>query len=175
VRRIFSVLVENQPGVLARVAGLFARRRFNIESLAVGATQDPSFSCMTIVVDGDEGVLQQVQKHLDRLINVVRVSVLEESGAICRELALVRVNAAGTQRTSIIQVVNVFKGKIVDVAPGSLVVEITGDRDKISALLDLLGEFGIQELVRTGEIAIARGRQVVNEGGICIGQGAVRT
>lgn len=174
MKRTFSVLVENQPGVLARVAGLFGRRGFNIQSLAVGVTQDPSLSRMTIVVDGDEQVLEQVQKQLNKLINVIKVSVLEEPDAIGRELALVRVHAPPAQRAAIMQVVDIFRGKIVDVARRSLVVEITGDEDKVSAMVDLLREFGIMEVVRTGKIAMARGSKET-KGGMWIGQGAVRS
>ncbi|MBC7240451.1 MAG: acetolactate synthase small subunit, partial [Chloroflexi bacterium] len=155
MKRTFSVLVENQPGVLTRVAGLFGRRGFNIQSLAVGVTQDPSLSRMTIVVDGDDRVLEQVQKQLNKLVNVIKVSVLEAPEAIGRELALVRVHAPPAQRTAIMQVVDIFRAKIVDVARRSLVVEITGDEDKVSAMVDLLREFGIMEVVRTGKIAMA--------------------
>lgn len=169
-----SVLVENQPGVLSRVAGLFGRRGYNIQSLAVGVTQDPSLSRMTIVVDGDDRILEQVQKQLNKLINVIKVSVLEEPDAIGRELALVRVHAPPAQRTAIMQVVDIFRGKIVDVARRSLVVEITGDEEKVSAMVDLLREFGIMEVVRTGKIAMARGSKE-SRGGMWHGQGTLRS
>lgn len=174
MKRTFSVLVENQPGVLTRVAGLFGRRGFNIQSLAVGVTQDPSLSRMTIVVDGDDRVLEQVQKQLNKLINVIKVSVLEAPEAIGRELALVRVHAPPAQRTAIMQVVDIFRGKIVDVARRSLVVEITGDEDKVSAMVDLLREFGIMEVVRTGKIAMARGSKE-SRGGMWHGQSTIRS
>ncbi|HHY95706.1 MAG TPA: acetolactate synthase small subunit [Firmicutes bacterium] len=177
MRRTFSVLVQNQPGVLARVAGLFGRRGFNIESLAVSITQDPELSRMTIVVDGDEPLLEQVKKQLNKLINVIKVTELEAGGAIARELALVRVNALPSQRAAIMQVVDIFRAKIVDVARRSLVIEITGNEDKVSALVDLLREFGIMEVVRTGKIAMARGSKETAEskGGMNRGQGVVRS
>ncbi len=174
MRCTFAVLVENQPGVLTRVAGLFGRRGFNIKSLAVGVTQDPLLSRMTIVVDGDEAVLEQVQKQLGKLINILKVSVLEEDAAIGRELALVRVHAPPAQRAAIMQVADIFRAKIVDVARRSMVIEVTGDEDKVSAMVELLREFGIIEVVRTGKIAMARGSKQTT-GGMRCGESAVRS
>ncbi|MGE5485768.1 MAG: acetolactate synthase small subunit [Ignavibacteriales bacterium] len=174
MRCTFSVLVENQPGVLTRVAGLFGRRGFNIKSLAVGVTHDPHLSRMTIVVDGDEAVLEQVQKQLDKLINILKVSVLEEGASIGRELALIRVHAPPAQRAAIMQVADIFRAKIVDVARRSLVIEVTGDEDKVSAMVELLREFGIIEVVRTGKIAMARGSKQ-SSGGVSYGESVVRS
>jgi acetolactate synthase-1/3 small subunit len=166
----FSILVENQPGVLTRVAGLFGRRGFNIQSLAVGVTQDPTLSRMTVVVDGDDRVLEQVKKQLDKLVNVLKVSVLEGPEAISRELALVRVYAPPSQRAAIQQLADIFRARIVDVARRSLVVEVTGDQDKVAAMMSLLAEFGIIEVVRTGRIAMARGGRQVGGKAMCNAQ-----
>ena len=174
MKRTLSVLVENQPGVLSRIAGLFGRRGFNIQSLAVGVTQDPRLSRMTIVVDGDERVLEQVEKQLNKLVNVLKVSALEDPCSIGRELALVKVHAPPAQRPAIMQVVDIFRAKIVDVARRSLVIEVTGDEDKVSAIIELLREFGIMEVVRTGKIAMARGSKSL-KGGMQYGQSTIRS
>jgi acetolactate synthase-1/3 small subunit len=150
-------LVENKPGVLNRVASLFRRRGFNIESIAVGHTEVPGLSRMTIVVDGTVASVEQVRKQLDKLIDVVRVSDITDDSTIARELALVKVKATPATRSEIIQIVDIFRANIVDVASDSVTVEVTGDEDKIDSLFRLLKGFGIREVARTGQIAMTRG------------------
>ncbi len=157
LKHTISVLVENRAGVLARISGLFSARGYNIDSLAVGETQDPSVSRMTIVVKGDEGILDQVEKQLNKLIDVIKLSDYIETSHLERDLALIKVKADKNNRSELLQVVDIFRAKIVDVAPGSLIVEATGDEDKILALLDMLKPFGIIEMCRTGIVAMARG------------------
>lgn len=157
MRHTLSVLVENKPGVLTRVASLFARRGFNIDSLAVGETEDPTLSRMTIVVNAEETALEQVTKQLYKLINVLKVQDLDPGDMIDRELVLYKVNAAPERRHEIIEIANVFRAKIVDVGRSSLTIEATGTTDKLAAMEDLLRAYGIKELARTGKIALARG------------------
>ena len=149
-------LVEDKPGVLNRVASLFRRRGFNIQSLAVGASERPGLSRMTIVVGGDYAEVEQVRKQLDKLINVVKVSDITEEAMVSRELALIKVNATASMRSEIMQIVDIFRANIVDVALDSLTVEVTGDEDKVNSLLELLRGFGIKEVSRTGKIALTR-------------------
>ena len=150
-------LVENKPGVLNRVASLFRRRGFNIESIAVGHTEVPGLSRMTIMVDGTAASVEQVRKQLDKLIDVVRVSDITDDSTVARELALVKVKATPATRSEIIQIVDIFRANIVDVASDSVTVEVTGDEDKIDSLFRLLKCFGIREIARTGCIAMTRG------------------
>lgn len=150
-------LVEDKPGVLARVASLFRRRAFNIESLAVGGSEHPGLSRMTIVAIGDSAQIEQVRKQLEKLINVVKVSDITEGDMVTRELALIKVKATLATRSEIMQIVSIFRANIVDVAPNSLTVEVTGDEDKVNSLLGLLRDFGVKEVSRTGRIALARG------------------
>jgi len=150
-------LVEDKPGVLNRIAGLFRRRSFNIQSLAVGGSEHPGLSRMTIVAVGDSAQIEQVRKQLDKLINVVKVSDITEGNIVTRELALIKVKATASTRSEIMQIVGIFRANIVDVAPGSLTVEVTGDEDKVNSLLGLLSDFGVKELSRTGRIALTRG------------------
>lgn len=150
-------LVENKPGVLNRVASLFRRRNFNIESIAVGESELPQLSRMTIVVDGAAMMVEQVRKQLDKLIDVVKVTDITSEEIVARELALVKVKATSANRSEIIQIVDIFRANIIDVSPDSLTVEVTGDEDKIDSLVDLLRGFGIKELARTGRIALTRG------------------
>lgn len=150
-------LVEDRPGVLNRVASLFRRRSFNIQSLAVGASEQPGLSRMTIVAVGDSAQIEQVRKQLEKLINVVKVSDITEEDMVTRELALIKVKTTASTRSEIMQIVGVFRASIVDVAPGSVTVEVTGDEDKVNSLLGLLRDFGIKELSRTGRIALTRG------------------
>jgi acetolactate synthase I/III small subunit len=157
MRRTISVMVENKFGVLARISTLFAARGFNIDSLAVGETEDPSVSRMTIVVSGKETVLEQVEKQLNKLIDVIKVTSLTDEPHIERDLALIKVKADKASRSEIFQIVDIFRAKIVDVGTDSLIIEITGDESKITALEELLKPFGIKEMVRTGIIAMARG------------------
>ncbi len=151
-------LVEDKPGVLNRIASLFRRRGFNIQSLAVGGSEHPGLSRMTIVTGGDSAEVEQVRKQLDKLINVVRVSDITEENLVARELALVKVKTSASTRSEIIQIVDIFRANIVDVASDSLTVEVTGDEDKVNSLLELLRGFGIKEVSRTGRIALTRGR-----------------
>ncbi|HIP25472.1 MAG TPA: acetolactate synthase small subunit [Archaeoglobus profundus] len=153
---MIAVLVENKPGVLARVSSLFRRRGFNIKSLAVGTTDREDISRMTIVIEGDEKVVEQVMKQLNKLIEVIKVSDVTEN-SVSRELALIKVNAPPERRSEIIEIANIFRGRIVDVARDSFIIEITGDRDKIDAFIDLMRQYGIKELARTGVISMARG------------------
>lgn len=157
MKRILAVLVENHPGVLTRVAGLIRRRGFNIESLAVGVTENPDISRMTLVVDGDEAQLQQVQRQLDKLIEVIRVIDLDAGHSVARELALVKVQADPTCRPQVLQLAGVFRANVVDVSPSALTIEVTGTLDKVEALINLAREYGILEIVRTGVIALQRG------------------
>ena len=150
-------LVENKPGVLNRVASLFRRRGFNIESIAVGHCEAPHLSRMTIVVDGSNTMVEQVRKQLEKVIDVVRVSDITEDEIVARELALIKVKSTSTTRSEIIQIVDIFRANIVDVASDSLTIEVTGDEDKINSLAALLRGFGIKELSRTGRIAMPRG------------------
>ena len=150
-------LVEDKPGVLNRVASLFRRRAFNIQSLAVGGSEQPGLSRMTIVVVGDSAQVEQVRKQLDKLINVVKVSDITEEEMVARELALIKVKTTASTRSEIMQIVGIFRANIVDVAPGSLTVEVTGDEDKVNSLLGLLRDFGVKEVSRTGRIALTRG------------------
>lgn len=152
-----SVLVENKPGVLMRVASLFARRGFNIDSLAVGVTEDSTLSRMTIVVSAEDTPLEQVTKQLHKLINVIKVQDLDPKEMTDRELVLFKVNAPPERRHEIIEIANVFRAKIVDVGKQSLTIEATGTGDKLLAMEDLLRAYGIKELARTGKIALARG------------------
>ena len=158
-----SVLVEDKPGVLARVAGLFAARGFNIHSLAVGPTEEAGFSRMTIVVDVQKKPLEQVVKQLNKLINVIKVQELEEREAVERELALIKVRADGDARARAIEIANIFRARILDVTHGSLTIEATGTPDKLEALLELLDAFGVVEMARTGRLALSRGERGIKE------------
>ncbi len=158
MKHTLSVLVENKPGVLTRIAGLFARRGFNIDSLAVGETENPSISRMTITVDGQDQPLEQVTKQLHKLINVIKITDLDPATSLDRELVMVKVKADADTRSEIMQIVEIFRAKIVDVSKSALIIEVTGTREKLAAIMNLLRPFGIQELVRTGRIAIDRGR-----------------
>jgi acetolactate synthase I/III small subunit len=157
LKHTLSVLVENKPGVLARVAGLFSRRGFNIDSLAVGVTDKPEMSRMTVVVDVEEHSLEQVYKQLNKLINVIKVIDLPDDNSVQREMVLAKVKAAPRNRAEIIEIVEIFRGKIVDVGSGTLSVEVTGPGSKLRAFEDLLRPYGLVEMVRTGTIALPRG------------------
>ncbi len=162
-RHTLSVLVEDQPGVLARIASLFARRGFNIESLAVGPTEALGVSRMTIVVNVAESPLEQVTKQLNKLINVLKIVELDNSAAVQRELLLVKVKADSKTRSAILETVSLFRAKVVDVAPDAITIEATGNHDKIQALLKVLEEYGIKELVQSGMVAIGRGAKAVSD------------
>jgi acetolactate synthase I/III small subunit len=154
-----SVLVENHFGVLARVSGLFSARGYNIHSLSVGVTDDPKVSRMTVVVDGDDRVLEQIVKQLNKLIDTIEVLDLTSEDFVERELMMVKVHATSGQRSEIIEMANIFRAKVVDMAPGTITLEATGSEGKLRALLDLVRPFGIIELVRSGRIAIARAQK----------------
>jgi acetolactate synthase-1/3 small subunit len=157
MKTTLSVLVENHPGVLFRIAGLFSRRGFNIDSLAVGTTENPDISRITIVVEGDEYIVEQVKKQLNKLIDVIKVSKIIPEDSVTRELILIKVDAEPQVRSEIIHMAEIFRANIVDVSRKSMTIELTGDKDKISAFEELLKPFGIKELVRTGIIAVNRG------------------
>ncbi|HVL94738.1 MAG TPA: acetolactate synthase small subunit, partial [Solirubrobacteraceae bacterium] len=157
-KHILSILVENKPGVLTRVAGLFARRGFNIQTLVVGPTDDPSLSRITLTVDGAMHPIDQVTKQLHKLVNVLKIRDLEPEETIARELAMFKVSADGAARAEVMQLVEIFKGKIIDVTKRSITVEIVGEATKIAAFEKLVRPFGLIEMAQTGEIAIARGR-----------------
>jgi len=162
-RHVLSILVENQAGVLSRVAGLFTRRGYNIDSLTVGETTDSKISRMTIVVRGDEYILEQIRKQLNKLIDVIEIVQLMPENSVYRELAIIKVKADTINRAEIFETVNIFRGKIIDIASGSVIVEATGDEKKISALIEILTPYGIKELVRTGLTALERGNKDINQ------------
>jgi acetolactate synthase-1/3 small subunit len=155
-RHTISVLVENHPGVLARIAGLFSGRGFNIESLSVGETEDPTASRMTVVVRGDDLILEQITKQLNKIVDVIKVSDITKEKFIERELVLIKVHTEGKSRSEILQIVDIFRARIVDVAPKTVTIEATGTEDKIQALVSMLKPFGIREMARTGSVALTR-------------------
>ncbi len=161
-KHTLSVLVENHAGVLSDVAALFSRRGFNIDSLAVGVTENPDISRMTIVVDGDEYAVEQVSKQLNKLIDVIKVYQLDSKDSVNRELALIKVCTTDATRAEIIQITEIFRAKIVDISKSTLTIEISGGIAKVEALQEMLQQFGIKEIVRTGMIAIARGSKSVD-------------
>jgi acetolactate synthase-1/3 small subunit len=156
-KHILVAIVEDKPGVLNRMASLFRRRGFNIESIVVGHSEQPGLSRMTIVIAGDYADVEQVRKQLDKLIDVVKVTDLTDEDIVARELALIKVKATASTRSEIVQIVDIFRANIIDVAPNSLTVEVTGDEDKVDSLFELLRRFGIKELSRTGRIVLTRG------------------
>ncbi|WP_025323455.1 acetolactate synthase small subunit [Deferrisoma camini] len=159
MRHTINVLVENEFGVLARVAGLFSGRGFNIDSLSVAETQDPTVSLMTIVTRGDDQIIEQIIKQLHKLVNVLKVTDLHEGQYLDRELVLVKVAATAETKPEILRLMDIFRGKIVDVSPKTYTVEVTGGEDKIRAVLELMRPLGIKEVVRTGKVAMPRGMQ----------------
>lgn len=163
MKHVLAVIVENKPGALTRVSGLFSRRGFNIENIAVGETVAPGISRMTITVEGDEKLIEQVIKQLHKLINVIKVNNLSSEPSVMRELMLIKVKAEVGNRSDIQQIVETFRGKVVDVSPSSMVIEVTGDEGKMEAIKMLLEHFGILEIVRTGKVALLRGPKVTRE------------
>jgi acetolactate synthase I/III small subunit len=161
MRHTIAVIVENKSGVLTRIAGLFSRRSFNIDGLSVGATDNPEYSRMTITVEGDNDILEQVIKQLSKLINVIRVSELVPAESVERELAIIKVTADKESRSEIMQIVNIFRAKIIDVSARSMIIEVTGDEEKINAIVQLLRQFGIKEMARTGKVSMIRGTRVI--------------
>ena len=158
MKRLYSVLVENRSGVLMKVAGLFSRRMFNIDSLAVGETDDPNVSCITIVSSGEKGTLEQIEKQLNKKIDVIKIKTFSEEESVSRELILVKIRCKAEQRQSVISISEIFRAKIVDVTPDSLTAELTGDQDKLEAFLKLLEDYKILEIARTGITGLSRGR-----------------
>jgi acetolactate synthase-1/3 small subunit len=161
MRHVISVLVENNIGVLARIAGMFSSRGFNIDSLAVGETTDPTISRLTLVSTGDDKIIEQIIKQLRKLIDIIRVQDLSEESHVERELVLVKVACDRTNRAEIMEIAAIFRARIVDVGPESLVIEVVGAQDKTAALIDLLAPFGVLESARTGSIGLARGKQAL--------------
>ena len=164
-KHTITALVENSPGVLARVAGLFARRGYNIESLSVSTTDKVEISRMTIVVGGDHRVLEQITKQLNKLIEVIKVVDYTETEAVERELCLIKVNAEAKDRAEIMQIVEIFRGRIIDMSEKTFIIEVTGSPDKMDKITHLLDNYGIRELVRTGIIAMARGAKTASRAG----------
>lgn len=162
MRQTIIALMEDKPGALNHVVSLFRRRNYNIESLAVGHSEVPGVSRMTVVVEGKERAVAQIVKHLDKLVNVIEVSDVTQEPSVIRELALIKVSAASAARYKIMQLVDIFRAKVIDVATESLTVEITGTEDKIDSLVELLRPFGIMEMVRTGQVVMLRGVSVAN-------------
>ncbi|MEM2093904.1 MAG: acetolactate synthase small subunit [Candidatus Bathyarchaeia archaeon] len=161
---VIGCLVENKPGVLYEVANMFRRRNFNIESISVGPTEEKDLARMTIAVKGDDWTVEQVVKQLRKIIDVIRVTVLDPKESVIREMALVKVHVSGPQaRSEILQYVDIFRGRVVDVAPDSVTAEITGDVDKIDAYVELMRPFGVKEIARTGITALARGGKAIRE------------
>ena len=162
-RHTLSVLVEDQPGVLARISALFSRRGFNIDSLAVGPTEIPGISRMTIVVNVEELPLEQVTKQLNKLVNVLKIVELDQDAAVQRQLLLVKVKADHENRSAVLEIVELFRAKVVDVAVDSVTVEATGSRDKLEALLRVLEPHGVKELVQSGVVAVGRGSRSISD------------
>jgi len=158
MRHVLSALVQNQPGVLAHVSGMLASRGFNIDSLAVGATEDPQLSRMTFVVHGDDPVLEQVRKQLEKIVSTVRVDDISSENYVERDLMLIKVAAPGPKRVEITLLVEMFRGRVVDIGHDNLMIEISGNEGKVEAFIDLMRPYGILELARTGRIALVRGR-----------------
>jgi acetolactate synthase-1/3 small subunit len=160
-KHVLSALVKNSSGVLSRVSGLFSRRGYNIDSLTVGRTEDPSISRMTITLMGDDNILEQVKKQLNKLEDVVRVIDFKANESVYRELVLIKVKANAENRSAINETVKIFRSKIIDLSTDTLTIELTGDEEKISALINLMEEYGIEELVRTGVTALQRGEKTI--------------
>ena len=159
MRHTLGVLVENQPGVLSRVAGLFSGRGFNIESLTVAETLEPEVSHITLVTTGDEMIMEQIVKQLNKLVNVIKVIGFREVKFVDREMALIKVKAESATRAEVLRIVDIFRGKVVDVSSSFYTIEVTGDEGKIEAILDLLTQLGIVEVVRSGKLAMARSKK----------------
>ncbi len=163
MKHVLAVIVENKAGALTRVSGLFSRRGFNIENITVGETVTPGISRMTITVEGSEMLIEQVTKQLHKLINVIKVSNLSHEPSVMRELMLIKVKAETGNRSDIQQIVETFRGKVVDVSPDSMIIELTGNDDKLEAIKMMLQHFGIKEIVRTGKVALLRGSKITRE------------
>ena len=159
MKHTISVLLQNKPGVLSRVTGLFSGRGFNIESLSVNQTLEPDVSCLTLVTSGDDAIIEQITKQLHKLIDVIKVTDNSETDCVEREMVLIRVKAEAHTRAEVLRIIDIFRGKVVDVGPKSYMVEMTGNTTKLQAVIDLLRPIGIQEIVRTGTIAMVRAKK----------------
>lgn len=159
MKHTISVLLQNKPGVLSRVTGLFSGRGFNIESLCVAPTLEPEVSCLTLVTSGEDAIIEQITKQLHKLIDVIKVSDMNETEYVEREMVLIRVKAEATTRAEVLRIIDIFRGKVIDVSPKSYAIEITGTANKIQAIIDILRPIGIQEIIRTGAIAMARAKK----------------
>lgn len=162
-KRILAILVEDRPGVLTRVSGLFSRRGYNIQNIAVGRTMEPGISRMTVAVDADPLTVEQIVKQLNKQINVLKISDLTDEPAVERELLLVKVKADPAKRSDIQQMVRTFRARIIDLSPDSMIVEVTGDDEKLEAFLLMMQEFGIKEIASTGKVALFRGNKLIRE------------
>jgi len=162
-KRILAILVEDRPGVLTRVSGLFSRRGYNIQNIAVGRTMEPGVSRMTVTVEADPITVEQIVKQLNKQINVLKISDLTDEPSVARELLLVKVKADPVKRSDIQQMVNTFRARIIDVSPDSMIVEVTGDDEKLKAFLLMMQEFGIKEIASTGKVALYRGNKLTRE------------
>ena len=162
-KRILSILVEDRPGVLTRVSGLFSRRGYNIQNIAVGRTMEPGISRMTVTVDADAVTVEQIVKQLNKQLNVLKISDLTDEPSVERELLLVKVKADPAKRSDIQQMVNTFRARIIDVSPDSMIIEVTGDDEKLKAFLLMMQEFGIKEIASTGKVALYRGGKLTRE------------
>ncbi|ADH85430.1 acetolactate synthase small subunit [Desulfurivibrio alkaliphilus] len=159
MKHTISVLLQNKPGVLSRVTGLFSGRGFNIDSLSVAETLEKDVSCLTLVTHGDEAIIEQITKQLHKLIDVIKVTDMAEHDHVEREMAMIRIKAEAGTRAEVLRVIDIFRGKVVDVSPKSYVVEVTGSKSKVQAIIDILRPIGIQEIVKTGALAITRGKK----------------
>ncbi len=159
MRHVISVLLQNKPGVLSRVTGLFSGRGFNIESLSVAQTIDPEVSCLTLTTKGDDMIVEQITKQLHKLIDVIKVTDMNETESVEREMAIIRVKAEAGTRAEVLRIIDIFRGKVVDVSPKSYAVEVTGPASKLKAVIDILRPIGIQEIVRTGVISMSRAKK----------------
>ncbi len=159
MKHTISVLLQNKPGVLSRVTGLFSGRGFNIESLSVNQTLEPDVSCLTLVTDGDDAIIEQITKQLHKLIDVIKVTDNSEADCVEREMILIRVKAEAHTRAEVLRIIDIFRGKVVDVGPKTYMIEMTGNATKLQAVVDLLRPIGIQEIVRTGTIAMIRAKK----------------
>jgi acetolactate synthase-1/3 small subunit len=159
MKHTISVLLQNKPGVLSRLTGLFSGRGFNIESLSVAQTLDPEVSCLTLVTSGDDHIIEQITKQLHKLIDVIKVTDMSEAEFVEREMIIIRVKAEAETRAEVLRVIDIFRGKVVDVSPKSYAVELTGPSSKLKAVIDILRPIGIQEIVRTGKIAMTRAKK----------------
>ncbi len=163
MKSILAILVEDRPGVLTRVSGLFSRRGYNIQNIAVGRTTEAGISRMTVTVEADPLTVEQIVKQLNKLVNVIKVSDLTEETSVERELMMVKVKAEPNKRSDLQQMVTTFRGKIIDVSPDSMIIEVTGDDDKLNAFLLMMQEFGIKEVVSTGKVSLLRGGKITRD------------